>query len=67
MKMPSIQFLNQFRVVSTLQTAGSIARSQELDVHFDASHFFNVIIDEATFVPESVLMIAGTFVLFSFN
>lgn len=56
-KLPSLDFLYQFRVIiCTLTTAGCLTRARR-ERNFDSSHFSHVFIDEAACVHETVAMI----------
>lgn len=52
-RFPSFEFLFKFRVViTTLLTAGTLARGRGVDPKFTADHFSHIFIDEAASVHE---------------
>lgn len=58
-QMPSLEYLNQFRVVvCTLITAGSIVRARNKDSSFSSDHFSYIFIDEAASCQETISLIA---------
>lgn len=57
-QFPSLKYLHKFRVVvSTLLTAGCLARARNEDPDFNSGHYQRIFIDEAGCVHEPVSMI----------
>lgn len=69
-QFPSLEYLYKYRVlVSTLSTAGALARARGADSKFKSDHFSHVMIDEcaSTHTTMSLIAIAGMLIQFQFS